>query len=116
MLVAAFQIHHGIGAAIDLADDVAELRKILAVFQHEGMRRAGIEPDVADVVDLLPLFVGKAAEETLARARRIPGIRAFGLERVADALVHCLVLQDFDRAIARLAHEHRDRHAPGALA
>ena len=27
-----------------------------------------------------------------------------------------VVLQDFGRAVALLAHEHRDRHAPGALA
>ena len=31
-------------------------------------------------------------------------------------LLTCLVLQDLDRAVAVLAHEHRDRHAPGALA
>ncbi len=58
MLVAAFQVHHGIVAAIDLANDVTEIGKVLAVLQHEGMGRAGIEPDVEDVVDFLPILVG----------------------------------------------------------
>ena len=74
------------------------------------------EPDIADVVDLLPLLVGERAEEALARARRIPGVRALLLEGVGDALVHRRVVEDLDRAVALLAHEHRDRHAPGALA
>ena len=41
--------------------------------------------------------------------------RAFQLERVSDALVDLRVLQNLDLAGA-LAHEHGDRHAPGALA
>ena len=116
MLVAAFQIHHGIVAAVDLADDVAEIGKVLAVFQHEGVGRAGIEPDVADVVDLLPVLVGAGAEEALARAVHVPGVGAFLHEGFGDALVDDFVLQDLGRAVALLAHEHRDRHAPGALA
>ena len=86
------------------------------VFQHEGVRRAGIEPDVADVVDLLPFLVGARPEEALARAVHVPGVGAFLLEGLGDALVDGLVLQDFGGAVALLAHEHGDRHAPGALA
>ena len=37
MLVRPFQVHHGVVATVDLADDVAEGREILAVFQHEGV-------------------------------------------------------------------------------
>ena len=112
----AFQIHHGVVAAVDLALDAGEPREMLAVFQHEGVGRAGIEPDVENVVDLLPVLVGARAEEALARAVHVPGVGAFLLEGVGDALVDGFVLQDFGGAVALLAHEHRDRHAPGALA
>ena len=54
MLVGAFEIHHGVGAAVALALDAGEAGEMLGVFQHEGMGRAGIEPDVENVVDLLP--------------------------------------------------------------
>ena len=60
---------------------------MLRVFQHEGVGGAGIEPDVENVVDLLPAFVGARAEEALARAFRVPGVGAFLLEGVGDALV-----------------------------
>ena len=116
MLVRSFQIHHRILAAIDLALDASESGKMHRVFQHERMGRAGIEPDVADVVDLLPLFIGVRAEKTLARARHVPGVGAFLLEGVCNPFVDGGVLQDFGRTIAPLAHEHRDRHPPGALA
>src|SRR3954463_8954895 len=99
MLIGAFQIHHGIRPAMDLAPDARKAGEMPPILQHEGVRRAGIEPDVENVVDLLPLFVGKAAEKTLTRAGRIPGIRAFGLERRSDALVHGLILQNLDRTI-----------------
>ena len=115
MLVGTFEIHHGVVAAVDLAPDALEARKMHGVFEHEGMGRAGIEPDVADVVDLFPWLVGVRAKEALARAVHVPGIGAFGFERVGDAPVDGLVLQDFGCPVAVLAHEHRDRHAPGAL-
>ena len=103
-------------AAIDLALDAGEARKMHGVFQHESVGRAGIEPDVADVVDLLPFLVGVRAEKAFARAVHVPGVGAFFFEGVGDALVDGGVLQDLGRAVALLAHEHRDRHAPGALA
>ena len=71
---------------------------MLAVFQHEGVGRAGIEPDVEDVVDLLPASLAcSRAEEALARAVGVPGVGALLLEGVGDALVDALVVQDFDR-------------------
>src|SRR6195256_5879828 len=81
------------------------------------MGRARIEPDVEDVIDLLP-FVGIVVglEETRGRAGRVPGIGAFLLERVGDALVDARIVEDLDRAVPLLADEHGDRHAPGALA
>ena len=116
VLVGALQIHDGVGAAVDLAPDAGETREMHRVLQHEGVGRAGIEPDVENVVDLLPVLVGARAEETLARAGRVPGVGAFLLEGLGDAGVDPLVLQDLGRAVALLAHEHGDRHPPGALA
>ncbi len=87
MLVAAFEIHHGVLAAVDLALDAGELREMHRVFQHEGVRRAGVEPDVADVVDFLPSVVGELAEKSLARAGVVPGVGALLLEGLDDAHV-----------------------------
>ena len=95
----------------------ARLGKCSRVLQHEGVGGAGIEPDVEDVVDLLPLVgIVVGLEETRGGAGRVPGVGAFLLEGVGDALVDARVVEDFDRAVVLLAHEHRDRHAPGALA
>ena len=92
----------------------------LGKWRGSSSTKACVEPESNQTsrmsVTCLPVLVRAAAEEALARARRIPGVGAFGLEGVADALVDCLVLEDFDRAVADFAHEHRDRHAPGALA
>src|SRR5262249_61949435 len=102
--------------AVAFALDAGKRRKVHGVFEHEGVGRARIEPDVEDVVDLLPILVGELAEEALARARLIPGVRAFALEGVGDARVDARIVEDLDRAVARFAYEDRDRHAPGALA
>ena len=117
MLVGAFEIHHGVVAAVGLALDAGEARKMHRVFQHEGVRRAGIEPDVENVVDLLPVFVGALAEEALARAglctrrRRPPASKASTMRTLTSGS-------------SRMSTEPsgfslmntRDRHAPGALA
>ena len=59
------------------------------------MRRAALEPDVEDVVDLLPLRgIRHGLEEALARARLEPGVGALLLEGLADAVVDRLVLED----------------------
>src|SRR5207237_2509894 len=116
VLVRSLQIHHGVGAAVDLANDVAELREVLAILQNESMRRSGIEPDVEDVVDLLPVLARARTEKALAGAVAVPGIGAFVHEGLADALIDRFVLQDIGGAVALLADEHGDWHAPGALA
>ncbi|MGX0965828.1 hypothetical protein AB7M63_006277 [Bradyrhizobium japonicum] len=54
--------------------------------------------------------------KAFAGAVHVPGVGAFFHEGFGDALVDDLVLQDLGRAVALLAHEHGDRHAPGALA
>jgi hypothetical protein len=69
---------------------------MLRVFEHKSMGRAGIEPDVENVIDLLPGIVGELAEEPLARARRIPGIGAFFVECFYDTQVDLRVIEDFD--------------------
>src|SRR5215471_17193413 len=86
------------------------------VFKHESVRRARIEPHVENVVDLLPAFVCARAEETFARTFGVPGVGAFLFERLGNARVHLLIVQNFGRTVALLLHENRDRHAPGALA
>ena len=114
MLVGAFQVHHLVVAAVDFALDAGEAGKVDGVFEHIGMRRARVEPDIEDVVDLLVvvgIVVGR--EKTLSRALRVPGVGAFLLEGLCDALVDALVHQ---RDVLALLDEHRDRHAPGALA
>src|SRR4051794_22428693 len=88
---------------------------MLAVFEHESVGRAGVEPDIENVVDLLPGLAGTFAEKTLARAIHVPRVGAGLTEGLDDAMIDTFVLQDFDRAVAILFHEHGDRHAPGAL-
>jgi hypothetical protein len=101
MLVGAFEIHHGLVAAVGLAPDPASAGKC-RVFQHEGVGRAGVEPDIENVVDFLPAVVGKLAEEALARARLVPGIGAFFLEGLDDADIHIGIVENFDRAVRLL--------------
>ena len=69
VLVGAFEIHHGVGAAVLAAADAGEARKVFRVLQHEGMGRAGIEPDVENVVDLAASPRWRARRGS-ARARR----------------------------------------------
>ena len=84
-----------------------------ACFQHEGMGAATFEPDIDDVEHL---FIGggiaPGAEEAFRR-RGVPGIGALGAENLDDAVHHDLVAQHLAGC---LLDEHRDRHAPGALA
>ena len=103
VLVGAFEIHHRLVAAVVLAPDAGERRKVCGVLQHEGVRRAGIEPDVENVVDLLPALVGELAEKAFARARLVPGIGALFLEGIDDAHIDVGIVENLDRAV---------RHSP----
>ena len=101
MLVRAFEIEVGRPLQVGIA------------LQHEGVRRAGVEPDVEDVRDLLVVVgIVLVAEEALGRALE-PGVGAFGFEGLDDAVDHLGIAQ---RLAGLLVDEHRDRHAPGALA
>ena len=78
MLVGAFQIHHLVDAAVAFAHDAGEAGEMACVAEHVGMGRAGIEPDVENVVDLLVIgriVVGR--EEAPRRALLVPGVGAF---------------------------------------
>ena len=113
MLVGAFEIHHLVGAAVDLAMDAGEAGEMNGVLQHIGVGRAGIEPDVEDVVDLLVIGgIVVRREEAPRRALGVPGVGAFLFEGLGDARVDALVDQ---RRMLALLDEDRDRHAPGAL-
>src|SRR5664280_772291 len=116
VLVAAFQIHDLIFAAVDLALDAGELREMDRVFQHEGVGGPRVEPDVENVVDLFPTLFCALAEKARGGARLVPGVGALFLEGLDDADLDLGVLQDVDRAVRLFLDEHRDRHAPGALA
>ncbi len=98
MLVGAFEIHHRFVAAVRLALDMGEAWKMARVFEHEGVRRAGIEPDIENIVDLLPAVVGELAEKALARAGLVPGVGAFGFERLDDADIDLGIVEDIDRS------------------
>ena len=101
MLVRAFEVEIG-----------RPLQPVVA-FEREGVRAARVEPDVEDVGHLLEVGgIVFVAEEALGRALE-PGIRALGAERLDDAAHHLGVAQ---RLAGLLVDEHRDRHAPGALA
>ena len=73
VLVGAFEIHHGVGAAVALAADAGEAGKFLGVLQHEGVGGAGVEPDVEDVVDLLPGSVAPSFASSPRKRSRAPG-------------------------------------------
>ena len=90
------------------------MRPFLLIAQHEGMGRATIEPHVEHVGDHFVVvdLVG-VAEVTGSSARLVPGVGAFFLEALGDAVIDRFVLEDF---VGRLVDEDGDRHAPGALA
>ena len=113
MLVGAFEIHHRIRAAVDAATDAGQSGKVHGVFEDVGVGAAGIEPDFDQVIDLV-VVVGMApcAQEPLLRALGEPGVGAFLFIGLGDSGVHFLVEKDF---VPALAHENRQRHAPGAL-
>ena len=114
MLVRAFQIHYSVTAAFAHSLDTSEAGKILRIFQCERMGRAGIEPDIEHIVDLVEILrIVIRREKTRGGIRRKPGVRAFFLERLSDPGVDPRI----DENVARLlADENRYRHAPGALA
>ena len=99
MLVGAFEIKIG---AILLRPG-----RLDGLFHREDMRRAGIEPDVENVLHLL-VIVGDCGIAEEARRRRIePGVGAFLLERLDDARVDRRIVEDF----AGLSFPRRSRAA-----
>ena len=76
MLIRAFEI------------EVGRPFEIGALLKHECVRRAGIEPDIENVGDLLPIvgILHQAFEEALLGARLEPGVGAFRLEGRDDSL------------------------------
>ena len=58
MLVRAFEVHDRVAAPIPQPVDASQRGELLRVSQREGVGRAGVEPDVGHVVDLLPALPG----------------------------------------------------------
>ena len=78
------------------------------------MRRARIEPDFDQIVDLVVVVrVMLRPKEPRLRALGEPGVGALPFVGVGYPCVHRLVEQDF---VAVLSDENRQGHAPGALA
>jgi len=70
-------------------------REMDRVFKREGMGRAGIEPDIQNVVDFFIIggvVVGR--EKTLGRAVLVPGVGAFLFERSDDPGVDLFIDQN----------------------
>ena len=101
MLVGAFEIEVGRPFELGIA------------LEREDVRAARVEPDVEDVRHLLVILgLVLVAEEALGRAFE-PHVGAFGAEGVDHAAHHLGIAQWL---AGLLVDEHRDRHAPGALA
>ena len=76
MLVGAFEIERGRPCQIE------------PLLQNESVGRARIEPDVENIVDLVPLrrIVDQAGQEAFLRPALEPGVGAFGAEGGEDSL------------------------------
>ena len=80
MLVGAFEIKIG---AVGLGPV-----RVDGIFHREDMGRAGIEPDVENVLHLLVIVRIAALAQEASRRRGEPGVGAFRLEGLLDALEH----------------------------
>src|SRR5882672_7529489 len=80
------------------------------------MRRAGIEPDIQDVVFLAPLGCAAGALSScwqeFLRSVLVPGVRAFLFKPTHHVAQR---LEIFEAGAARLTIKNDDRHAPEAL-
>ena len=91
---------------------------VRAVAQREGVGGAGVEPDVEDVGDLLPLVVGRGRCRGSApwrrprTRRRRPRVSKASLMRALTAGSRRISA----RAVGVAPDEAGQRHAPGALA
>ena len=85
-----------LGPGDQVAIVLRKRREMPRVFEHECVGRPGVEPNVENIVDLLPALVGALAEEALARARLVPGVGAFLVERLNDADIHFGIVENID--------------------
>ena len=87
--------------------------EVVALFQHKGMGRPGIEPNVQYVLNHLKIVgIVVIAKEARGIARE-PNIGPFPVYRIDNALVDSFVAKHFARLFV---HEQRERNAPGTLA
>ena len=82
--------------------------------------KAWVEPESNQTSQMSSTFFQSSLASEPRKRSRAPSMyqasAPSSIEGLGDALVDDLVLQDLGGAVALLAHEHRDRHAPGALA
>ena len=86
---------------------------VAPVLQRKGVGRAGVEPDVQDILDLLERRRVAIGAQELGWVTGEPGVRALRLDRRCDARVHGGIAQ---RLAGGDLHEHGQRRAPGPLA
>src|SRR4051812_16687655 len=86
--------------------------KLRTLFENESVRRAGIEPHLDDVGDLLPVGRVVLVSKKRLRVGRVPGVGARALDGLRDSLDNRAVAQ---RLAGPAVGEDRDRYAPGAL-
>ena len=114
MLVGAFEIHHLVVAAVDFAVDAGKAGEVDGVFEHIGVGRAGVEPDVENVVDLL--VIGGIVVGPRKRAAAPSAYQASAPSSSNASAMRALTRSSISGVVLALVDEHRDRHAPGALA
>src|SRR5688572_16422336 len=76
------------------------------------MTRAGVKPDIQDILYLLVILWTAARSQKITGITLEPGICSFLFKGPRDTLDHLGVAQDL---AALLLDKHRDRHTPGAL-
>ena len=105
VLIPALEIH------------VGRPRQLVLGRQHRQMACAGVEPDVQDVTFLAESLAGAAGASRIRAdefrgIRRIPNVGGVQADQRHHAIENLAVRQ---RLLTRLAIEHDDGHAPGAL-
>ena len=117
MLVGAFEIHHRLVAAVGLA---LECRRGRESARGSSSTKACVEPESNQTSRMSSTFCQPSLASLPRKRSRapgcVPGVGALLLEGLDDADIDLGIVEDVDRAVRLLLDEHRDRHAPGALA
>jgi hypothetical protein len=100
--------------------EIGRPSEVGTLLEHEDMRAPGVEPDIENVVDLLPVggIVDQTVQKALFGALLEPGICALTAEGGEDSVDQFLRAREVparDDRSGLLVAEHGERNAPGAL-